>query len=43
MDAFHIEGLWTAILASVIVGLTGWIANGFVGDRGQVEVWKVKQ
>ena len=43
MDAFHLEGLWTAILASVIVGLTGWIANGFVGDKGRVEVWKVKQ
>ena len=43
MAAFHLEGLWTAILASVIVGLTGWIANGFVGDRGRVEVWKVKQ
>jgi len=43
MDAFHLEGLWTAILASVIVGLTGWIANGFVGDKGRVEVWKVKR
>jgi len=43
MDSMHIEGLWTAILASVIVGITGWIANGFVGNRGKVEVWKVKQ
>jgi hypothetical protein len=39
----HVEGLWTAILASVIVGLTGWFANGFVGNRGKVEVWKVKR
>ena len=43
MGAFHLEGLGTAIMASVIVGLTGWIANGFVGDKGRVEVWKVKQ
>jgi putative membrane protein len=43
MDAFQLEGLWTAILASIIVGLTGWIANGFIGDRGRVEVWKTKQ
>lgn len=43
MDAFHLEGLGTAIVASVIVGITGWVANGFVGDRGKVEVWKVKQ
>lgn len=43
MDPMHVEGLWTAILASVLVGLTGWFANGFVGNRGKVEVWKVKR
>jgi putative membrane protein len=42
MDAFHLAGLGTAILVSIIVGLTGWIANGFVGDQGKVEVWKAK-
>ena len=41
MPAFHVEGLWSAILASVVVGLTGWLANAFVGNRGTVEVWKV--
>jgi putative membrane protein len=43
MHSMHVEGLVTAILTSVIVGLTGWVANGFVGNRGKVEVWKVKQ
>jgi putative membrane protein len=43
MDTFQLAGLWTAVLASIIVGLTGWIANGFVGDRGRVEVWRVKR
>jgi putative membrane protein len=43
MDPMHVEGLWTAILASVIVGVTGWVANAFVGSRGKVEVWKVKR
>lgn len=43
MDAFHLEGLGTAIVASIIVGITGWFANAFVGDRGKVEVWKVRQ
>jgi putative membrane protein len=43
MDPMHVEGLGTAILASVLVGLTGWFANGFVGNRGKVEVWKVKR
>lgn len=43
MDSFHIEGLGTAILCSVIVGLTGWAANSFIGSKGKVEVWAVKR
>lgn len=43
MDSMHVEGLGTAIVASVIVGVTGWFANGFVGNRGKVEVWKVQR
>ena len=27
MPAFHLEGLWTAVMASIVVGLTSWIAN----------------
>lgn len=38
MPPFHIEGLGPAILGSLIVGLTGWAANAFIGDR-KVEVW----
>lgn len=40
MAPMHVEGLGTAIVASVIVGITGWLANGFVGNRAKVEVWK---
>ena len=43
MDPFHLEGLWTAILGSIIVGLTGWVANGFIGSKGRVEVWAARQ
>ncbi len=43
MPSFHIEGLGSAILASLIVGLTGWLANGFVGHRARIEVWTVKR
>ena len=43
MPSFHIAGLGTAILASIILGLTGWIANAFVGDRGRVEIWRVSE
>ena len=31
-----------AILASIIVGLTGWLANGFIGSRARVEIWKAR-
>jgi putative membrane protein len=43
MPSFHIGGIGSAILASVIVGVTGWIANGFVGKRAKIEVWKAKR
>jgi putative membrane protein len=43
MPSFHLAGLGSAILASVIVGLTGWIANAFVGDRAKIEVWDGKR
>jgi len=33
MSTFHIDSLGTAVLASVIVGLTGWAANRFVGKE----------
>jgi putative membrane protein len=43
MPSFHLAGLGSAILASVIVGLTGWLANAYVGDRARIEVWKTKR
>ncbi len=43
MSGFHLQGLGTAIFGSIVVGITGWAANGFVGDRGRVEVWTVKR
>ena len=32
MSSFHIDSLRTAILASLIVGLTGWATNRFIGQ-----------
>jgi putative membrane protein len=43
MPSFHIGGIGSAILTSVIVGLTGWIANAFVGERAKIEVWKTRK
>ena len=42
MPSFHTEGLRSAIAASVIVGLTGWAANAFVGGKKSVEVRVVR-
>ncbi len=41
MPTFHLESLGSAILASIIVGLTGWAANAFVGSH-RVEVFKAR-
>ena len=42
MPSFHVTGLGSAVLASIIVGLTGWVANSYVGDRGGIEVWSIR-
>ena len=42
MSAFQVDGLGTAIVASIVVGITGWVANAFVGNRGTVEVWSTR-
>lgn len=42
MPSFQLSGLGPAVLASLIVGLTGWAANAFVGDR-KVEIWSVRR
>jgi putative membrane protein len=37
MPGFTISGLWSAILGSIVVGLTGWFASMFVGSAGRFE------
>ena len=37
-SGFHVASLGPAILASVIVSITGWLVNGFIGHDGRVEV-----
>ncbi len=31
MDSFHTESFGIAVLTSIIVGITGWVANVFIG------------
>lgn len=38
LDGFEVAGFGSALLGAVIVSLTGWIGNGFIGERGRYEV-----
>ena len=38
LSGFQISGFWTAVGASLIVSLTGWVAAGLIGNNGKVEV-----
>ncbi|HEU4427433.1 MAG TPA: phage holin family protein [Myxococcota bacterium] len=38
LDGFHIAGFWSALGGWIVVSLTSWLASGFVGERGRVEV-----
>jgi putative membrane protein len=37
MPGFTVSGLGAAILGSIVVGLTGWVASAFVGSTGRLE------
>jgi putative membrane protein len=38
LDGFQIASFGSALLAALIVSVTGWIGNGFIGERGRYEV-----
>jgi putative membrane protein len=38
LGGFQISGFWTAVGASLIVSVTGWLAAGLIGNNGKVEV-----
>lgn len=37
LHGFHVDGIWPAIWTSLIVSLSGWIVNGFIGPQGRIE------
>ena len=41
-SGFHIAGFGSALLGSIIVSITGWIASWFIGPRGRVEAVMVR-
>ncbi len=38
LHGFHVHGLWPAILGSIVVSITGWIASWFIGRNGAERV-----
>ena len=43
LPGFQLSGFWAALLTSIVVGLTGWIGNAFVGEKGRYELAVVKR
>jgi putative membrane protein len=38
LPGFHLSGFRAALLASLIVSVTGWIGSGLIGPRGRVDL-----
>jgi putative membrane protein len=43
LDGFHVAGFGSALLGSIVVGLTSWVASWYVGPKGRVEVLVVRR
>lgn len=43
LDGFRLSGFFAALATSIVVGLTGWVGNAFIGERGRYEVAVVKR
>jgi putative membrane protein len=43
LEGMTVAGFWSAVLGSIVVSITGWIASGFIGDHGRVEVITVER
>jgi putative membrane protein len=43
LDGFRLEGFGSALMGSIVVSLTGWIASWTIGPSGRVEVMVVKR
>jgi putative membrane protein len=40
LPGFRVEGFWAALLAAVVVSITGWLGSWLIGSNGKVEVYK---
>ena len=40
MPGFAVSGLWAATLGALVVTITSWFANGFIGSSGRLERYR---
>jgi putative membrane protein len=38
LHGFYVAGIWPAIWTAIIVSITGWLVNGFIGPQGKIEI-----
>jgi putative membrane protein len=43
LDRFTISGLLPALLGWLVVSLTNWLASGYIGPSGRVEVMVIRE
>ncbi len=43
LDGFALSGFLAAVLGSLVVSFTGWVASSFIGPSGRVEVMVVRR
>ena len=40
LPGFTLDGFWTAVLAALIVSVTGWIGSALFGSKAKVEIYR---
>ncbi len=43
LDGFDVAGFGAALLGALLVSVTGWIGNAFIGDGGRYEVVMIRR
>lgn len=43
LEDFRLAGFGSALLTSIVVGLTSWVGNAFIGEKGRYEIAVVKR
>ena len=42
LDGFSLDGFGTALVASLVVSVTGWVGSWWIGPRGRIEVMVIR-